>query len=156
MAIYLSTLGVDIGYGVETTAGTKPTVFTLIEGSKTIPDFNQEPESIEVTPLSETKYRQYVPGLSDPGGALAFGFNLSQELIDIWDGVIVPAYETAASGGLRMWFEIVVPGLDDGFFFVGEPSSLGLPAMGVSEALETDVYITPVEVIGYDTKIALT
>ncbi len=59
MALELSTAGVLLKYACETTAGTRPTTgYTQIPNIKSIPDFNPEPESLEVTDLSDTEWRR--------------------------------------------------------------------------------------------------
>lgn len=152
MAIWLSTLGVQLAYGVETIAGTKPETFTSITGIKSIPDLNPEPNSIQVTPLSETQYHQYVDGLKDISGALSFGANLTEAFITEWEA-IYSAYTTAKETGKKVWFEIYHPELTKGFFFIGNPSPLGLSAMEVDASLDINVYVVPTEVKGYDTAI---
>ena len=59
MALELSTSGVLLKYAVESTAGTRPTTgYTQVPNIKSIPDFNPEPESLEVTDLSDTEWRR--------------------------------------------------------------------------------------------------
>ena len=59
MAQELSTAGVLLKYAVETTAGTRPTTgYTTVPSIKSIPDLNPEPESLEVTDLSDTEWRR--------------------------------------------------------------------------------------------------
>lgn len=55
MANEISTAGIQIGYAVETTAGTRPSTFTNIPNVKTIGDMNPEPSTYEVTDLSDTE-----------------------------------------------------------------------------------------------------
>ena len=151
MAIDLSTAGVSLQYAVESTAGTRPTTgFTKISGIKSIPDFNPEPSSLETTTLDATEWKTYIPGLKDPGGALAFTANNTQEFQDAWND-LVEAAATGAESDKKMWFAIVVPGLTDAFFFAGDPSPLGLSAIEVDAVLEIEPYITPTEVHGWDT-----
>lgn len=150
--IALSTAGVTFGYAVEATAGTRPTSgYTQIHDIKEIPDFNPEPESIEATDLEETDSKFYVAGLKDVGGALSFLANFTQTLQDQWDG-IVEEYEEASAAGKKMWFEIKHPKLTKSVFFPGEPSPMGLPGMGVSNVLETNLYITPMGAPTWETK----
>lgn len=144
MAINLSTIGVRLYYGVEGTAGERPTSgYTRIFGIKSTPSLNPAPDTIETTTLDELEYKTYVDGLKDLGGALEFTFNLTEELITRWDALMT-AYETAKASGLRMWFAIVVPGLTKAFYFAGNPSSMGLPETSVNTVLEITNYITPV------------
>lgn len=152
MAIELSTAGIQLGYGVEQTAGTKPTAFTQVKGAKSLPDMNPEPSTLETTPLEATEWKTYIDGLKDPGGALPVGFNMSEELQTTWDGII-EAYETAAEAGKKMWWEFYVPGLTKAFFFTGNPSPLGFAGAEVDSVLENTAYITPTGNIGWSTAI---
>ena len=155
MAIELSTAGVKVGWGIETTTGTKPTAYTRIRGVKSIPSLNPEPETIEVTDLNDTEFKRYVDGLKDMGGALAFTCNLTQQFMDDWD-TVMQAYNTGKETGLRLWLQIFIPGLAKGFFMAANPSPLGISEIGVSAALETDAYLTPTFVEGWDTKVTVT
>lgn len=152
MAIDLTTAGIKLGYGVETTAGTKPTAFTNIPGPKSIPDLNPEPETVESTTLNATEWKTYVDGLKDTGGALGITFNLTEAFMTTWES-IMSAYETAKTDSKAMWFVVYIPGLTKGFFFTGNPSDLGLSAAEVGNILETTTYITPTAVKGWETTI---
>ena len=144
MAVNLSTIGVQLHYAVETTAGTRPTSgYKRIYGIKSTPSLNPAPDTIETTTLDELEYKTYVDGLKDLGGALEFTFNLTEELIEKWDA-LMDAYEAGAESGMRTWFAIVVPGLSEAFYFAGNPSSMGLPETSVNTVLEITNYITPV------------
>lgn len=151
MAIELSTAGVSLNYAVEATAGTRPTTgYTKIRGIKAIPDLNPEPSSLESTTLDALEWRTYIAGLKDPGGALAFTANLTQEFMTNWDTLVTKVSEGAESNK-RTWFAIVVPGLTDAFYFAAEVSPLGLSAIEVDAVLEIEPYLTPVEIHGWDT-----
>lgn len=144
MGINLSTIGVQLWYAVETTAGTMPTEgFTRIYGIKSTPSLNPSPDTIETTTLDELEYKTYIDGLKDLGGALEFTFNLTEELVTKWDGLMT-AYTTAKASGKNTWFAIVVPGLTKAFYFPGNPSAMGLPETAVNSVLEITNYITPV------------
>lgn len=143
MAINLSTAGVKLMYAVEETAGTRPTSgYKHIKGAKSTPSLNPSPETLETTTLDETEYKTYIDGLKDLGGALEFTFNLTEELIELWDG-LMEEYETAKVAGKATWFTIVVPGLSESFYFTGNPSAMGLPETSVSAVLEITNYVTP-------------
>ena len=143
-AINLSTIGVQLHYAVEATAGERPTSgYTRIYGIKSTPSLNPAPETIETTTLDELEYKTYVDGLKDLGGALEFTFNLTEELIEKWDALMT-AHEAAKADNKRTWFVIVVPGLSEAFYFPGNPSSMGLPETSVNAVLEITNYITPV------------
>lgn len=148
----LSTAGVSVQYAVEETAGTRPTTgYTALTGIKAIPDLNPEPGSLETTTLDESEWRTYIPGLKDPGGALAFTANNTEQFQTDWSEMEGEA-ATASESGKAMWFAIVVPGLTKAFYFAGTPSALGLSAIEVDSVLEVDGYITPTQVLGWETK----
>lgn len=145
MAINLSTAGIHLYYAVEEIAGTRPTAksaYKDLEGVKSIPSLNPAPETLETTTLNETEYKTYVDGLKDLGGALEFTFNLTQSLVTMW-GELVEAYEAAKEAGKATWFFIDIPGLTEGLYFTGNPSSMGIPEASVSAVLEITNYITP-------------
>ena len=152
MAIDLSTAGILVGYGVETTAGTKPTSFTKVSSIKSLPDFNPEPSTLETTTLEATEWKTYIDGLKDPGGALGLVVNMTQAFATEWGG-IVEAYETAAKADKKMWWEFYVPGLTDAFFFTGNPSPLGFAGAEVDSVLENTAYVTPNGNIGWATAV---
>lgn len=145
MANYLSTIGVHLYYAVEATAGTRPSAkadYTELVGIKSIPSMNPAPDNLDTTTLNEEEYKTSIPGLKDLGGSLEFGFNMSQELKTAWDA-LVTADATARASGKATWFVIDVPGLEEGLYFKGQPSAMGLPEMGVNSVLEVNNTITP-------------
>ena len=152
MGIPLSTAGVTFGYAVETTKGTRPTTgYINIPDVKEVPEMNPEPEPLETTTLAETEFKTYIEGLKDLGGALSFLANYTTELETVWSA-LVEAYKTAKVAGLSVWYEVKHPGLEKSVFFTGQPSAMGLPAMGVNAVLETNLYITPTNAPIWETK----
>ena len=145
MAINLSTAGIHLYYAVEETAGTRPTAksaYKDLQGIKSIPSMNPAPETLETTTLNETEYKTYIDGLKDLGGALEFTFNLTQSLVEMWTE-LMEAYEAAKAAGKATWFLVDIPGLTEGLYFPGNPSSMGVPEASVSSVLEITNYITP-------------
>lgn len=152
MAIQLSTAGVRMFYAVETQAGQRPTTgWTEINEIKSIPELNPEPSTLQTTNLSETEWHTYIPGLKDPGGALGFTANLTEQSMEDWEN-LVDDYNAGAATGLSTWFVIVVPGLTKSLYFTGQPTPLGMPSMEVDAVLETSMYITPTNAPAWDTK----
>lgn len=152
MAIELSSAGVSVQYAVETTAGTRPTSgYKKITGIKSTPDLNPEASSLDVTDLSDTEWKRYIGGLKDPGGALAFGANNTEDFQTDWSG-LVDEYNTAKATGLGMWFAIVIPGLTKSFYMSVEPQPLGLSAIEVDSVLEIEAYASPKKIDGWQTK----
>ena len=142
-AINLSTIGVQLWYAVEQTAGTRPTTgYTRIFGIKSTPSLNPSPDTLETTTLDELEYKTYIDGLKDLGGAIEFTFNLTEDLVTSWDALMT-AYTAAKATGKATWFTIVVPGLTKSFYFTGNPSNMGLPETSVNTVLEITNYITP-------------
>ena len=114
----------------------------ILVGAKSTPSLNPSPETLETTTLEETEYKTYIDGLKDIGGALEFTFNLTQELVTSWDALITD-YTAGIASGKRTWFCINIPGLDEAFYFPGNPSEMGLPETSVNTVLEITNYITP-------------
>jgi hypothetical protein len=130
-------------YAVETTAGTRPTTgYKKIPEVKSMPSFNPAPNTIDSTTLEEEEYMTYIQGLKDLGGALEYGANLTEDLIDFWDD-LMEEYETATAAGKSMWFAIVHPKLTTATYYVGEPAPIGFNEATVGSMLETTLYITP-------------
>lgn len=143
MSERVSTAGMWLGYAVEETIGVRPTSgYLKVPEIKTLPSFNPAPETIESTTLAETEWKTYVEGLKDPGGALEYGANLTDDLYDFWNDA-VDAYEEAAVAKKRMWWCVVHPKLKFAIFFAGKPSPIGLNEAAVSAMAETTLYITP-------------
>lgn len=142
--IRMSTAGIRFLYAVEETAGTRPTTgYTDIQEVTEIPETSAAPETIDATPLSSTKYRIYVPGLIDMGGALSYTANFSQVLLDQWNDTIVPAYETGIAANKNMWFCTYIPGFEDALYFTGVPTKIGGPAATVGDVLRITLPVTP-------------
>lgn len=154
MALELNTAGVTVGYAIESTAGTRPTAsYTKIPNIKSIPNLNPEPSSIEVTDLSDTEWKRYIPGLKDPGGSLAFMANNTNAFQDAWNDLVEAAETAKASpeGAKATWFEIKIPGLSKAFYFAGMPAPLGLSGIEVDSVLEIEGYISPNQIAGWQT-----
>lgn len=150
MALEISTAGILLKYAVEATAGTRPTTgYTTVPNIKSTPDFNPEPSTLEVTDLSDLVWKRYIAGLKDPGGALSFGANLTSAFKTAWE-TLVTAYTTAAASSKATWFEIMVPTVGS-FYFAGIPSELGINGYEVDAVAEINVYITPNQIVGWDT-----
>ena len=157
MANEVVSLGVKLGYCVETTAGTRPsTSYTNLPGITSVPSFDPQPENIETTTLNETEYRTYVQGLKGVENA-EFGYYLSQDFVTAYN-TMYSAYETAKASNKGMWFVIHFPttsGFNKDFFFRGQPSKLGLPGIEVNSVISGNFTITPEQIHGYDTQITI-
>lgn len=150
----VSTLGITLGYGVETTAGTKPTTFKRLYRINSIGGITIENEQIDASALEDMVSR-YVQGRADTGGSFAVSVNFTPETNAEWSEVI-QEYTTAKESGLRMWFEVVIPGFDEAFFVVAQPpTAIPQPEIGQNELLVVEMTLTIEEYLGMDTKVAL-
>ena len=150
MAIELSTAGITLKYA---TGSTKPsTGFTAINGIKSLSEINPEPNMLDCTPLAETEWHRYIPGLKDIGGAWSITVNDYDDFRTSWDDVL-DDYAGRTSGH-DMWFEINVPGLttNSSFYFTGIPSALGFGGAEVDSVYENVAYITINKIDGWGTK----
>jgi hypothetical protein len=154
-SIYLSTAGIMVGYGVETVAGTQPTAFTEIPDLTSIGSVNPEPQTIDVTPLSEPTWRRYIDALKDVGGAISFGANLTDNFVEAW-GSLIEAHKTAKASGKQTWFVFYIPGLSKSFALCGNPAELGFDGAEVGGAVKTTAYITPTLIKGFVEKVTVT
>ena len=149
----ISTLGITFGYGVEDTAGVKPTAFTQLNRINSIGGITIENEQIDASAL-EDEVSRYVQGRADTGGSFTVSVNFTPETNEEWKDVIAE-YATAAADGKRMWFEIIIPGFTESFFVVAQPpSAIPQPEIGQNELLVVEMNLTIEEYLGMDTKVA--
>lgn len=150
----ISTLGITFGYGVEETAGTKPTTFKQLHRINKLGGISIENEKIDASALEDLIAR-YVQGRADTGGDFAVTVNFTQETKKEWADVI-SAY-TALTGGKAMWFETIIPGFDESFFIVAQPpSAIPQPELDQNNLLTIDMNLTIEEYKGMEEKVALT
>ena len=150
----ISTLGITFGYGTETTAGTKPTSFKQLTRINALGGINIEPEQIDASALEDSITR-YVKGRADTGGSFAVTVNFTSDTVKEWQDLIT-AYK-ALSGGKRMWFETIIPGITNSFFVVAQPpEEIPQPEIGQNELLTLEMNLTIEEYKGLDTSVAFT
>ena len=150
MALEISTAGILLKYAAETTAGTRPTTgYTTLPNIKSTADFNPEPNTLEVTDLSDLVWKRYIEGLRDPGGAMSFTANLTSAFKTAWE-TLVTSYSTAFASSKLVWFEIMVPTIGS-FYFAGKPAELGINGYETDAVAEINVYITPNKIEGWGT-----
>lgn len=150
----ISTLGITFGYGTETTAGTKPTSFKQLTRINALGGINIEPEQIDASAL-EDEITRYVKGRADTGGSFAVTVNFTSDTVKEWQDLIT-AYK-ALSGGKRMWFETIIPGVTNSFFVVAQPpEEIPQPEIGQNELLTVEMNLTIEEYKGLDTSVEFT
>ena len=150
----ISTLGITFGYGTETTAGTKPTSFKQLTRINALGGINIEPEQIDASAL-EDEITRYVKGRADTGGSFAVTVNFTSDTVKEWQDLIT-AY-TALSGGKRMWFETIIPGVTNSFFVIAQPpEEIPQPEIGQNELLTVEMNLTIEEYKGLDASVEFT
>ena len=154
MALEIASAGASINYAVEETAGTRPTTgYTRIPNVKSIGSLDAEPNTYDVTDLSDLEFKRFIPGLKDIGGDVPLGVNLTQAFLTAW-ATLVSAADTAAEAGKSMWFEVKIPKLAQSFFFRGVPIAMGLGEITTDSAIENTAHVTPNEIVGWATASA--
>ena len=151
----LSTLGITFGYGVETTASTKPSTFSQLTRINSIGGISITPETIDASAL-EDDVEQSVAGRASTGGTWEVVINYTPDTADEWDDLI-SAYNTAHASQKQMWFEVIVPGMTDAFFVIAEPpQEIPMPELSQNSLLTVTMSLTIVEYKGTSTKVAFT
>ena len=147
MALEFNTIGVKIGYVVETTKGSRPTSgVTNIPDVKTIPGIDLTPSKLQCTNLID-KYHRYLNGVMDAGDDVNLTCNLTASLKSVWAS-LVSAAATAWASQKATWFEISIPGFDS-FWFAGIPTEMGFNEMSVDAVAEASLHIIPNQIVGW-------
>ena len=147
MALEFNTIGVQLKYAVETSAGSRPTSgYTQIPCIKSTPAIDINPSKIECTDL-EDKYRRYVDGVRDVGDSFDFLANTTASLKTAWNTCVSLATAAYASSK-STWFEIKIPNFAS-FYFSGIPGELGVNEMGVDAVIESTLHVVPNQIAGW-------
>lgn len=148
----MTTLGVRFAYGVETTAGQKPTTFTQMHRCNAIGGISLETEQIDVSAL-EDYITQYAAGRQDTGGTWEVTFNMNPDVISEIETLYEKA-TTAKESGKGVWFEVIFPDLTDAFFVIAQTGrAIPLPDIAQNEAATIPVTLVISEYKGLDTKV---
>lgn len=148
----LSTLGIIFGWGVETTAGTKPASFKQLTRINSIGGITIENEQIDASALEDLVSR-YIQGRGDTGGSFPVSVNATPDTYAEWEEVI-EAYNTAKETGKRIWFETIIPGFEEAEFVVAQPpTKIPSPEKTQNELLIVEMNLTIEEFIGMNTKV---
>ena len=161
MAGEISSAGVQIYYAPESTADVCPvTGFKQKAGTGTlniadyvtgISGLGADYDMLDVTPLSETSRHRFVKGLQNNDGSIEFNANINPTSRTDW-GLIVEEFG-ALTGGKSLWWEVILPGDTDGFFFRGEPLPMRFPDVEAGSAVQGAVQIVENKCTGFATKI---
>ena len=147
-----STLGITFGYGVETTADTKPTSFKQLNRINSIGGISIEPETIDASALEDFVERT-VAGRASTGGSFTVSVNFTQETLEEWQ-TLISEYKTAQESQKRMWFETIIPEFTNAFYCVAQPpQAIPQPEIGQNELLVVEFPLSIEEYIGMESKV---
>lgn len=150
----LSTLGVTFSYGVETTAGTKPTSFKLLTRINSIDEITVTPEAIDASAL-EDKQTRNIAGRDTVTDTVAVTVNKTDATIEEWK-TLISTYN-GLTGGKRMWFQEITPGITDAEFFVAQPpSKLPITSKEQNRLLTMAINLIIEDMVGTDTAVVPT
>lgn len=148
----ISTLGVKVGYAVESTAGTKPTAFTQLERVNSIGGITLDTEQIDASAL-EDEISRYVSGRQDTGGTWTLTFNMTNEVVTELETMIT-AYKGIRDSDKKMWFVVWSPFLEKSFFVVAQPPvNIPVPELSQNELQTVELSLTIEEYKGMDEAI---
>lgn len=142
--IRLAIAGSYLSYAIESVAGTRPTSgYTMVPEVTNIPELaSADYDTIDMTPVNETVQHQEITGLRQAPGTLTFEANLSDTLLTFWDNTLIPAYETAIAANKRMWFVVIIRGMDQAYYFTAEPKVLSPSGGGAADGWKCTLPIT--------------
>lgn len=147
----LSSLGITFSYGVETTAGVKPTSFKLLHRINDIGEVTVEPEAIDASALEDYQTKN-TAGRDTVTDTLAVTVNKTPATVTEWETVI--SEYKALTGGKRMWFQTITPGFDKSEFVVAQPPSIiPISAKQQNSLLTMVMNLIIQELIGSDEKV---
>lgn len=147
----LTTIGVKVGYAVETIKGTKPTAFAQLKRCKAVGGITLDTDSIDVTAL-EDKIKQYAEGIADTGGNWELTFGLNDDVITDLTTLREKSVE-GKSTGKATWFDVWFPNLASSFYVKAEPGMIPMPDISTSSAAEISISCTINEYIGLESAI---
>lgn len=150
----LSTLGVRLYYGIEETAGQKPTTWVALSRVNAIGGISVDVETIDASALEDLTTKS-VAGRGDLGGNFPITINVTQDTVDELQ-TMIQAYKSAKAQQRQTWFEIYHPDMaEKGAFFVKAepPMVLPVPETSQNELWTIELNMTINELVGLDTAV---
>ena len=148
----VSTIGIEFGYALESTAGTKPSTFTKLTRINSIGGIDLETEQIDASALEDYVTR-YIAGRQDTGGSWPVTVNPTDDTIAEWT-TLIDAYQNRVDKNLSMWFVVWSPYLTKSFYIVAEPPKmLPMSEMAQNELQTIEIGLSINEFKGMDTAI---
>jgi hypothetical protein len=142
MGIALTTIGVKLGFAVETEKGVRPTTgYKRVYGWTETASMDAAPEALETTTMDNEKYKTYTQGLIDLGGALDYTARFTQEFYDDW-AKLYKNSEEARAKGLATWMVEDIPSFDKSIFVPVELNPIGIPSLSTNSVIDVTVHLT--------------
>jgi len=150
----ISTLGVQLGWAIDSSATTPPSAFTRIERINSIGGISLSTETIDASAM-EDEISKYIAGRQDTGGTWEVGVNLTTDTITEIKAMIT-AYKGKAANDV-MWIDVYSPTMKKSFFVIVEPPlHIPLPEMNQNELMVVTLTFSIVDYIGDGTGVAPT
>lgn len=151
----LTTLDARFSYAIETTSGTKPDAFTVLQRATSIGDISLSTEQVELSAI-EDAIKRYGAGQQDSGGTIDVTFNVSNEVITQLS-TLFSSSKTAKDSDKATWFQLSHTSLDQAWFFTAEcPRAIPMPSTETNAAWQIAVSLIISDYKGLDTKITPT
>lgn len=148
----ISTVGVKVGYAVETTAGTKPAKFKQLHRINATDDIGIDTETIDASAL-EDEVDKEIAGRGSTGGTFNVTVNLTNETVKEWE-TLISEYKTGKAAGKAVWYEEYYPALDKAYFTkIEPPAQLPKPGLGQNGLATVEMTLTINEYVGLDTAV---
>lgn len=145
----ISTVGAQVKYAFESTAGTRPTSgYTVLADVNQAPEQDMSIETIDASNITDLVTR-YIPGRQDPGGDQSFTLNHTDAVVAAWNTLA----ETAATNyltGKRLWFEYAFPGAAKSYYWAGLPQQLGTGGISQNSLSTIPAHVVLVDWAGWD------
>lgn len=123
MALEITTVGAQVKYAIETTAGTRPTSgYTVLPNVSSAPEMSMDVDALDASDITD-EITRYAKGRQDPGSDAEFTLNHTEAVITAWE-TLVTAAQTGKAANKSCWFEYVYPGATKSYFFKAEPVEL--------------------------------
>ena len=148
----ISTVGVKVGYAVETTAGTKPTKFKQLHRINATDDIGIDTETIDASAL-EDEVDKEIAGRGSTGGTFNVTVNLTNETIKEWE-TLISEYKAGKAAGKAVWYEEYYPALDKAYFTkIEPPAQIPKPGHDQNGLATVEMTLTINEYVGLDTAV---
>ncbi len=148
----ISTVGVKVGYAVETTAGTKPTKFKQLHRINATDDIGIDTETIDASAL-EDEVDKEIAGRGSTGGTFNVTVNLTNETVKEWE-TLISEYKAGKAAGKAVWYEEYYPALDKAYFTkIEPPTQIPKPGLDQNGLATVEMTLTINEYVGLDTAV---